>query len=125
MASASHSSTTSTSRRARTGSVRENTVKATVADQIAQSVQSTSNLIHLMQQSSPSHVSILSLYFFFKIFSLCIILVNFGFNFHVKYEFDSSFRCSWSDLNVFCFCCYLIVRKMMEVRFYICSHYAN
>ncbi|GAB2212135.1 hypothetical protein Droror1_Dr00025482 [Drosera rotundifolia] len=33
---------------------REGTAKATVADQITQAVQSTSNLLHLMNQSSPS-----------------------------------------------------------------------
>ncbi|KAK7854268.1 tobamovirus multiplication protein 2b [Quercus suber] len=33
------------------GSSREGTAKAMVADQISQAVQSTSNLLHLMQQS--------------------------------------------------------------------------
>ncbi|KAG6792047.1 hypothetical protein POTOM_001186 [Populus tomentosa] len=35
-------------------SAREGTAKSIVADQISQAVQSTSNLLHLMQQSSPS-----------------------------------------------------------------------
>lgn len=38
------------------GGRRENTAKVAVADQTSQAVQSTSNLLHLMQQSSPSHV---------------------------------------------------------------------
>ncbi|KMT11717.1 hypothetical protein BVRB_5g106530 [Beta vulgaris subsp. vulgaris] len=38
----------------RGGSTREGTAKASVADQISQSIQSTSNLLQLMQQSSPS-----------------------------------------------------------------------
>ncbi|KAK8518526.1 hypothetical protein V6N13_027996 [Hibiscus sabdariffa] len=33
-----------------------NTTKSTVTEQISQAVQSTSNLLHLMQQSSPSQV---------------------------------------------------------------------
>ncbi|KAK9094663.1 hypothetical protein Scep_026132 [Stephania cephalantha] len=37
-----------------TSSGRDGTAKAAVADQIAQAVQSTSNLLRLMQQSSPS-----------------------------------------------------------------------
>lgn len=37
-------------------SSREGTAKAAVADQISQAVQSTSNLLHLMQQSSASQV---------------------------------------------------------------------
>ena len=37
-------------------SAREGTAKSIVADQISQAVQSTSNLLHLMQQSSPSQV---------------------------------------------------------------------
>ncbi|KAF3449480.1 hypothetical protein FNV43_RR10208 [Rhamnella rubrinervis] len=36
------------------GASRGNSAKAMVADQISQAVQSTSNLIHLMQQSSHS-----------------------------------------------------------------------
>lgn len=32
------------------------TAKATVAEQISQAVQSTSNLLHLMQHSSPAQV---------------------------------------------------------------------
>ncbi|GER57175.1 tobamovirus multiplication protein 2B [Striga asiatica] len=39
-------------------SSREGSAKSTVADQISQSIQSTSNILHLMRQSSPSHVSI-------------------------------------------------------------------
>lgn len=34
----------------------DNTAKAIVAEQISQTVQSTSNLLHLMQQSSPAQV---------------------------------------------------------------------
>lgn len=37
-------------------SSREGTAKAMAADQISQAIQSTSNLLHLMQQSSPSQV---------------------------------------------------------------------
>ncbi|KAB5573915.1 hypothetical protein DKX38_001109 [Salix brachista] len=37
-------------------SAREGMAKTVVADQISQAVQSTSNLLHLMQQSSPSQV---------------------------------------------------------------------
>ncbi|KAL0370420.1 UNVERIFIED_CONTAM: Tobamovirus multiplication protein 2B [Sesamum angustifolium] len=37
------------------GGRRKESAKAIVADQISQSVQSTSNLLHLMLQSSPSH----------------------------------------------------------------------
>ncbi|KAL5550947.1 hypothetical protein UlMin_001123 [Ulmus minor] len=40
------------------GRSRENTAKATVTDQISQAVQSTSNLLHLMQQSSSSQVQL-------------------------------------------------------------------
>lgn len=40
---------------------REGTAKATVADQISQAVQSTSNLLHLMLQSSPSQAHLLKL----------------------------------------------------------------
>lgn len=40
---------------------REGTAKAHVADQISQAVQSTSNLLLLMHQSSPSQVASLSL----------------------------------------------------------------
>jgi hypothetical protein len=39
---------------------REDSAKAAVAEQISQAVQSTSNLLHLMQQSSPAQVSPLS-----------------------------------------------------------------
>ncbi|XP_078155946.1 tobamovirus multiplication 2B isoform X2 [Carex rostrata] len=35
---------------------REDSTKATVAEQISQAVQSTSNLLHLMQHSSPAQV---------------------------------------------------------------------
>ncbi|KAG6684372.1 hypothetical protein I3842_12G059200 [Carya illinoinensis] len=38
------------------GSSKAGTAKALVADQISQTVQSTSNLLHLMQQSSSSQV---------------------------------------------------------------------
>lgn len=44
------------------GSSRENTAKSVVSDQISQAVLSTSNLLHLMQQSSPSQVSSYSLF---------------------------------------------------------------
>lgn len=39
---------------------REGSAKARVADHISQAVQSTSNLLHLMQQSSPSQVRLFS-----------------------------------------------------------------
>ncbi|KAL5791463.1 hypothetical protein ACOSP7_000057 [Xanthoceras sorbifolium] len=42
-------------------SSREGTAKAMVADQITQAIQSTSNLLHLMQQSSPSQVQLMKL----------------------------------------------------------------
>ncbi|GLT34698.1 hypothetical protein SLA2020_091990 [Shorea laevis] len=42
-------------------SSREGTAKATVNDQISQAVQSTANLIHLMQQSSPSQAQLMKL----------------------------------------------------------------
>lgn len=45
------------------GGGREGSAKLSVADQISQSVQSTSNILHLMLQTSPAHVSLsLSLY---------------------------------------------------------------
>ncbi|KAF8027237.1 hypothetical protein BT93_E0221 [Corymbia citriodora subsp. variegata] len=40
---------------------REGGAKAIVADQISQAVQSTSNLLHLMQQSSPSQAQLMML----------------------------------------------------------------
>ncbi|KAK4778213.1 hypothetical protein SAY87_018400 [Trapa incisa] len=43
------------------GGRRENTTKVAVAEQISQVVQSTSNLLHLMQQSSPSHTQLMKL----------------------------------------------------------------
>ncbi|WMV34588.1 hypothetical protein MTR67_027973 [Solanum verrucosum] len=48
------------------GSSRDGTAKTMVADQITQSIQSTSNLLHLMLQSSPSQAPLLSFlpYFF-------------------------------------------------------------
>ncbi|KAL3737832.1 tobamovirus multiplication protein 2B [Eucalyptus grandis] len=46
--------TSSASGRGSGGGTREGGAKAIVADQISQAVQSTSNLLHLMQQSSPS-----------------------------------------------------------------------
>ncbi|KAJ4826782.1 hypothetical protein Tsubulata_034769 [Turnera subulata] len=52
-------------------SSREGTAKATVAEQISQSIQSTSNLLHLMQQSSPSqayYTHTFSLYITFSLF---------------------------------------------------------
>ncbi|XP_054824895.1 tobamovirus multiplication protein 2B [Prosopis cineraria] len=42
-------------------SSREGTAKAMVADQISQAVQSTSNLLHLMQQSSPAQAQLIKL----------------------------------------------------------------
>ncbi|CAL5429543.1 unnamed protein product [Camellia sinensis] len=42
-------------------SSREGSAKAMVADQISQAVQSTSNLLHLMQQSSPSQAQLIKL----------------------------------------------------------------
>ncbi|KAF5734276.1 tobamovirus multiplication protein 2B-like isoform X1 [Tripterygium wilfordii] len=42
-------------------SKRDDTAKAMVADQISQAVQSTSNLLHLMQQSSPSQTQLMKL----------------------------------------------------------------
>ncbi|XP_034901856.1 tobamovirus multiplication protein 2B isoform X1 [Populus alba] len=42
-------------------SAREGTAKSIVADQISQAVQSTSNLLHLMQQSSPSQAKLMKL----------------------------------------------------------------
>ncbi|XP_047342636.1 tobamovirus multiplication protein 2B [Impatiens glandulifera] len=42
-------------------STREGSAKAMVADQISQVVQSTSNLLHLMQQSSPSQSHLVKL----------------------------------------------------------------
>ncbi|KAK8560822.1 hypothetical protein V6N13_026257 [Hibiscus sabdariffa] len=38
-----------------------NTAKSTVTEQISQAVQSTSNLLHLMQQSSPSQTKLMQL----------------------------------------------------------------
>lgn len=43
------------------GGRRKESAKAIVADQISQSVQSTSNLLHLMLQSSPSHAQLMKL----------------------------------------------------------------
>ncbi|KAJ0989972.1 hypothetical protein J5N97_008328 [Dioscorea zingiberensis] len=43
------------------GVSREGSAKATVEDQICQAVQSTSNLLHLMQNSSPSQVHLIKL----------------------------------------------------------------
>ncbi|OVA14960.1 hypothetical protein BVC80_8959g27 [Macleaya cordata] len=40
---------------------REGTAKASVVDHISQAVQSTSNLLHLMQQSSPSQAHLIKL----------------------------------------------------------------
>uniref|UniRef100_A0A5B7CDF4 Tobamovirus multiplication protein 2B n=1 Tax=Davidia involucrata TaxID=16924 RepID=A0A5B7CDF4_DAVIN len=42
-------------------SSREGQAKAMVADQMSQAVQSTSNLLHLMQQSSPSQAQLVKL----------------------------------------------------------------
>ena len=53
------------------GRGREGSAKAIVADQISQAVQSTSNVVHLMQQSSPAHVLSLSL-------RLSLFLVSFS-----------------------------------------------
>ncbi|XP_006361173.1 tobamovirus multiplication protein 2B [Solanum tuberosum] len=43
------------------GSSRDGTAKTMVADQITQSIQSTSNLLHLMLQSSPSQAELMKL----------------------------------------------------------------
>ncbi|XP_058085833.1 tobamovirus multiplication protein 2B isoform X1 [Magnolia sinica] len=43
------------------GGSREGTAKATVSDQISQAVQSTSNLLQLMQRSSPSQALLIKL----------------------------------------------------------------
>ncbi|KAG2676584.1 hypothetical protein I3760_12G059100 [Carya illinoinensis] len=43
------------------GSSKAGTAKALVADQISQTVQSTSNLLHLMQQSSSSQAQLIKL----------------------------------------------------------------
>ncbi|KAL2488122.1 Tobamovirus multiplication protein 2B [Forsythia ovata] len=40
---------------------KEGSTKTIVADQISQSVQSTSNLLHFMLQSSPSHAQLMKL----------------------------------------------------------------
>ncbi|XP_050377631.1 tobamovirus multiplication protein 2B [Argentina anserina] len=45
----------------RSSSSRENTAKGMVSDQISQAVLSTSNLLHLMQQSSPSQAQLIKL----------------------------------------------------------------
>ncbi|KAJ4784853.1 Tobamovirus multiplication 2B protein [Rhynchospora pubera] len=42
-------------------STREDSAKAAVAEQISQAVQSTSNLLHLMQQSSPAQAELIKL----------------------------------------------------------------
>ncbi|KAG5248965.1 tobamovirus multiplication protein [Salix suchowensis] len=42
---------------ARIASPREGTAKSIVADQVSHAVQSTTYLLHLIQQSSPSHES--------------------------------------------------------------------
>ncbi|XP_057480922.1 tobamovirus multiplication protein 2B-like isoform X2 [Actinidia eriantha] len=47
--------------RAASNSSREGSAKAMVADQISQAVQSTSNLLHLMHQSSPSQAHLMKL----------------------------------------------------------------
>ncbi|XP_062078364.1 tobamovirus multiplication protein 2B [Humulus lupulus] len=43
------------------GSSTGNTAKAMVTDQISQAIQSTSNLLHLMQTSSPSQTQLMKL----------------------------------------------------------------
>ncbi|KAL7113216.1 hypothetical protein ACP275_04G048500 [Erythranthe tilingii] len=43
------------------GGGREGSAKASVADQISQSVQSTSNILHLMLQTSPAHAQLMKL----------------------------------------------------------------
>lgn len=45
------------------GVSREGSAKAMVADQICQAVQSTSNLLHLMQNSSPAQVLVHDLFY--------------------------------------------------------------
>ncbi|KAF9625896.1 hypothetical protein IFM89_027673 [Coptis chinensis] len=58
---ASSKSTSSASISSISSSSRDGTAKATVADHISQAVQSTSNLLHLMQQSSPSQACLMKL----------------------------------------------------------------
>jgi len=51
----------------------EGTARSIVADQISHAVQSTSNLLHLIQQPSPSHVPpSLPSYMLIKILHACI-----------------------------------------------------
>lgn len=66
------------------GGIKEGSAKATVADQICQAVQSTSNLLHLMQQSSPSQVAPKSLFPFCQDLSCTLF-----------FEFMSRFLCMW------------------------------
>ncbi|KAG8637851.1 tobamovirus multiplication protein 2B [Manihot esculenta] len=51
----------STKGTSRSSSTREDIAKAMVAEQISQAVQSTSNLLHLMQQSSASQAQLMKL----------------------------------------------------------------
>ncbi|MCL7033417.1 hypothetical protein MKW94_012586 [Papaver nudicaule] len=59
--SASSSSSSSSIRRVPPTTSREGTAKATVNDHLSQALQSTSNLLQLMQQSSPSQAHLLKL----------------------------------------------------------------
>ncbi|OAY77125.1 Tobamovirus multiplication protein 2B [Ananas comosus] len=43
------------------GGFREGSAKAAVADQMVQAIQSTSNLLHLMQESSPAQAHLIKL----------------------------------------------------------------
>ncbi|MCL7023739.1 hypothetical protein MKW94_005970 [Papaver nudicaule] len=61
VASASSSSSNSSIKRVPPTTSREGTAEATVNDHISQALQSTSNLLQLMQQSSPSQAHLLKL----------------------------------------------------------------
>ncbi|XP_009771730.1 tobamovirus multiplication protein 2B isoform X4 [Nicotiana tabacum] len=52
---------TSTGKTGGSSSSRDGSAKTMVADQITQSIQSTSNLLHLMLQSSPSQAELMKL----------------------------------------------------------------
>lgn len=60
-------------------STREGTAKAMVFDQISQTIQSTSNLLHLMQQSSTSQVSFFLLLRFLSFFLSLLIDSDFSY----------------------------------------------
>ncbi|KAK4847192.1 hypothetical protein QYF36_026782 [Acer negundo] len=58
---ATSTSTTGGGVKGSSSSSREGSAKAMVADQISQAIQSTSNLLNLMQHSSPSQVQLMKL----------------------------------------------------------------